>query len=135
MISCEYYKIFKNNFYYRTPLGTASVLRTIRILNFNRFLENMRTMDDLNFANFLSDRVMGGASYCCASYCCFHKFAFGNLLSQNRCFCLQPPLRKVPLIASFAKLFQTTSSRMSYRQILLVLMPICFNISSLLTFC
>ena len=70
MISCEYYKIFKNNFYYRTPLGTASVLRTIRILNFNRFLENMRTMDDLNFANFLSDRVMGGASYCCASYCC-----------------------------------------------------------------
>ena len=45
------------------------LLRTITIINFNCALENLRTMDDFNFANFLIDRVMEcftkGASYCC----------------------------------------------------------------------
>ena len=38
---------------------TASVLWTITMLNFNRALENLRTMDDFNFNNFLSDREIG----------------------------------------------------------------------------
>ena len=46
-----------------------------------------------------------------ARYCCFRKFAFRNLLSENCCFCLLPPLQKAPVIAAIAKLFQTTSSR------------------------
>ena len=92
-------------------------------------MENLPTMDDFNFNNFLSNRLMGGAGYCCSSYCCFCKFAFGNLISQNCCFCLFPPLWKTPVTAAFAKLFQTTSSRKSYWQISLVLMPICFNIT------
>ena len=33
-------------------------------------------MYDFNFTKFPSDRVMGGASFCCASYCCFREFAF-----------------------------------------------------------
>ena len=53
---CEYCKIFKNNFFYRTPLVFASVLSTITMLNFNHALENLHTMDDFNFTNFLSDR-------------------------------------------------------------------------------
>ena len=42
---------------------------------------------------------MGGVSYCCASYCCFRKFSFANLLSQNCCSCIFPPLQKAPVIA------------------------------------
>ena len=41
------------------PLIATSVLWTIKILSFNRALENLRALDDFNFANFLSDRVMG----------------------------------------------------------------------------
>ena len=89
----------------------------------------VRTIDDFNFTNFLSDRVMGDASCCCASYCCFHKFAFENLLSQNCCFSLLPPLRNAPATVTFAKLFQATSSRKSYCQISLLLMSICFSVS------
>ena len=91
----------------------------------------LRTMDDFNFTNFLSDRVMGDASCCCASYCCFHKFAFENSLSQNCYFCLLPPLRNAPATATFAKLFLATSSRKSYCQIslLLVSISICFSVS------
>ena len=89
----------------------------------------VRTMDDFNFTNFLSDKVMGDASCCCASYCCFHKFAFENSLSQNCYFCLMPPLRNAPATATFAKLFLATSSRKSYCQISLLLVSICFNVS------
>ena len=34
-------------------MGTDSVLWTIKILNFNRSLENLRSMNDLNFTTFL----------------------------------------------------------------------------------
>ena len=52
-IFCEYCKIFEINFSYRTPLVTVSVLWTITALNFKRILENLRTMGDFNFTNFL----------------------------------------------------------------------------------
>ena len=107
-------KFLKATFYIRTPLEIVSVFWTIKILNFNRSLENLPTMDDFNFNNFLSNRLMGGAGYCCSSYYCFCKFTFGNLISENGCFCLFPPLWKTPVTAAFAKLFQKTSSRKSY---------------------
>ena len=76
--SCEYYEIFKNNFFYRTPLVTASVLLFFSsMLNFGRALENLRTMDDFNFTNFLSDREMGCSTEG-ASYCCFRKTVSKN---------------------------------------------------------
>ena len=69
MFSCENSEIFKNSFFFRTPQVTASVLCTITVLNYNCALENLRTMNDFNFTNFFSDRVMGcsteGASYYC----------------------------------------------------------------------
>ena len=95
-------KLFKSNFFYRTLLVIASVLWTITMLSFNRALSNLRTMDDFNFTNFLSDRDMDA-------------------------------LRKVPVIVSFAKLFQTTTSRKCYWYLSLVIMPICFSISFLHT--
>ena len=62
VFSCEYCEIFKNSFFYRRPQVTASVLWTITILNYNHALENLRTMNDFNFTNFFSDRVMGCSS-------------------------------------------------------------------------
>ena len=50
------------------------------MLNFNCFLENLPSMDELNFTNFVSERVIGGTSYCCCSYCYFCKFTFTKLL-------------------------------------------------------
>ena len=41
------------------------------MLDFNHSLDNLHSMDDLNFTKFLIERVMGAASYCC-----FRKFAF-----------------------------------------------------------
>ena len=120
MFSCEHCKSFKNNFFSRRPLGTASVLWGIKRLNFNRSLENLHTMDYFSFTNFLSDRVMGDVSYCCASYCCFRKFAFGNLLAAS------------PEGASyycFRKAVSNTSSTKYYWQISLVLASISFKIS------
>ena len=69
---------------------------------------DLHTLDKFSFT-FRSSRsqIRGGG----ASYCCFRKFAFRNLLSENCCFCLLPPLQKAPVIAAIAKLFQTTSSR------------------------
>ena len=34
------------------------VPRTIKLLNLNHALENLRTLDDFNITNFLSDRVI-----------------------------------------------------------------------------
>ena len=72
VFSCEYCEIFKDSFFYRTPLMTALALWTITILNSNRALENLRTMDDFNFTNFFSNRVMA-CSPKAASYCYFLK--------------------------------------------------------------
>ena len=52
----------------------------MKMLNFNCFLENLPSMDELNFTNFVSERVIGGTSYCCCSYCYFCKFTFAKLL-------------------------------------------------------
>ena len=58
----------------------------MKMLNFNRFLENLPSMDELNFTNFVSERVMGGTSYCCSSYCYFRKIAdFGYCCLSRRC--------------------------------------------------
>ena len=62
---CEYCEIFKNSFFYRAPY----VLWAITTLNFNRVLGNLRTINNFNFTDFFSYRVIGyfmeGASYCC----------------------------------------------------------------------
>ena len=43
----------------RTTFSTSDyVLRTIKLLNVNHALENLRTLDDFNFTNFPSDGVM-----------------------------------------------------------------------------
>ena len=76
-------KFLTANFFYRTPLVTASVFWTITILKFNRALENLRAMDDFNFPNFLSDKVMGSST----------------------------EITTAPVIAAFPKLFQITSFR------------------------
>ena len=114
----------------RFPVNIAKFLKTTflkehlwgLLLYFGQFkyqiltqsLEKLRTMGDFNFTNFFKQRVIGGKRFCCASYYCFPQFAFGNLFSENCCFCLMLPLRKAPVTAAFAKLFQTTNSRKSY---------------------
>ena len=72
VFSCEYCEIFKNSFFYRRPQVTASVLWTITILNYNHALENLGTMNDFDFTNFFSDRVMECSTEG-TSYYCFRK--------------------------------------------------------------
>ena len=60
VFSCEYCEIFKNSFYYRAPLVTASVLWTITMLNCNLVLGNLRTMNNLNITNIFSDGMLYG---------------------------------------------------------------------------
>ena len=50
------------------------------MLNFNRVLGNLRTMNNFNFANFF-DRVME-CSMEGASYCCFRKVVSSNFFQQ-----------------------------------------------------
>ena len=47
------------------------------MLNFKHALENLRTMDDFSFTNFLSDRKMGCSTEG-ANYCCFRKAVSNN---------------------------------------------------------
>ena len=75
MFFCKYCTTFQNIFIEHL-LG---LLLYFGQLNFNHSLENLRTMDDINFTNFHSDRVIGGNSYCCASYWCFLEFIFAKL--------------------------------------------------------
>ena len=125
-----------DSFFYRTPLVTGPVLWTIKILNANRALENLRTMNDFNFTNFFSKRMMAcsakGASYCCfrkaVSNNVFQKVLLINFISfsisfslafcQGRYFLLiedygRYVLRKKPVIALFAVRFKTATSRKS----------------------
>ena len=51
------------------------------MLNFNLALENLRTMNDFNFTNFLSDREMGFSTEG-ASYCCFRKAVSNNCFQK-----------------------------------------------------
>ena len=126
--SCGYYKIFKSNLFIGHLWGLLLYFGQSKY-QILKSLENLRTLDDLNFTNFLSDRVMGDTSYRCSSFYSFRKFSFPNWLLQNSCFCLLPPHQNATVSAAFIKLFQTTSSRESYWKISLLLMPICFNIS------
>ena len=80
VLSCEYCKMFKNSFFW-TPQVTASVLWTIIILNYNHALENLRTMNDFNFTNFFSDRVMGCSTEG-ASYYCFRRAILKNFFQK-----------------------------------------------------
>ena len=73
----------------------ASVLWTIRMLNFNYALENLRTMGDFNFTNFLSDREMGCFTEG-ASYCCFWKAVSNNYFQK---------VLLVTFVSSYANLF------------------------------
>ena len=81
VFSCKYSEIFKNSFFYRRPQGSAFVLWTITILNYNHALENFRTMNDFNFTNFFSDRVMGCSTEG-TSYYCFHKAGSDNFFQK-----------------------------------------------------
>ena len=56
VLSSEYCEMFKDNFF--LPLATYYVLRTIKLLSFNHALENLCTLNNFSFTNFLSDRVM-----------------------------------------------------------------------------
>ena len=47
------------------------------MLSFNRALENLRTTDDFNFTNFLTNREMGCSTEG-TSYCCFRKAVSNN---------------------------------------------------------
>ena len=51
------------------------------MLNFNRALENLRTMDDFNFTNFLSDREIGCSTQS-VRYCCFRKAVSNNYFQK-----------------------------------------------------
>ena len=63
-------------------LCTISVLLwPITIINFNRALKNMYTMDDFNFTSFLIDRVMA-CSTKGASCCCFRKAVSSNYFQK-----------------------------------------------------
>ena len=87
VFSCEYCKIFKNNFSFRTPLVTASLLWTITTLNFNHFFFFLGgggicvlwTISILLI--FFSDRVMG-CSMEDASYWCFRKAVSNSFFQQ-----------------------------------------------------
>ena len=135
VFSCEYCEIFKDSFFYRTPLVTPPVLWTITMLNFNRALENLGTMNNFNFTNIFSDRVMAcptkGASYCCFCKAVsnnfqqvllinFISFSVSFLLAfcQGGCFLLiedygKCTLRKEPVIAPFVQWFKTATLRKS----------------------
>ena len=61
---------------------TISVLLwTITIINFNPALESLLTKDDLNFTNFLINRVMG-CSTKGDSHCCFRKAVSNNYFQK-----------------------------------------------------
>ena len=81
VFSCDYYEIFKDSFFYRTPVVTALVLWTITMLNSSRALKNLRSVNDFSFTNFISNRVMV-CSAKSASYCCFRK-AVSNYVFQK----------------------------------------------------
>ena len=81
VFSCEYCEIFKNSFFHRAPLVTASVLWTITMLNFNRILGNLCTMKNFNFTYYFNYRVMG-CSMEGVSYWCFRKAISNNFFQQ-----------------------------------------------------
>ena len=130
MFSCEYFEIFKNSFFYRTLLVTASVPWTITMLNFNHTFENVRTKDDYSFTNFLSDREMGcpteGSSYCCLQTTIFRKSflitfdkylrkfvsAFHSLVRRLEDY-QKCDLRKEPVIAPFVERFKLATLKKS----------------------
>ena len=70
----------KNNFFYRTPLATASVNWTITMLNLNRALENSHIMNELNFTNFLSGREMRDGMLLLLSQNCFKQLLSESLI-------------------------------------------------------
>ena len=136
VFSCEYCEIFKDSFFYRTAVVTASVLWTITVLNSNRALDNLGTINDFNFTNFFSNKVMAcsakGTSYCCfrkaVSNKVFQKVLLINFirfsilfllaLCQGGCFLIiedygKYALRKEPAIAPFAVRLKTATSRKS----------------------
>ena len=78
------------------PLVTPSELWIITMLNLNHTLENLRTIYDFNFTNFLSDRVMGCSAEG-ASYCCFHKAVSNNYFKE---------VLLITFISSYANSFQ-----------------------------
>ena len=70
----------KNNFFYRTPLVTASVHWTITMLNLNRALENSHAMNEFNFTKFLSDREMRDGMLLLLSQNCFKQLLSESLI-------------------------------------------------------
>ena len=144
---CKYCEMFKDSFFYWTPLVTGPVLLTITIWNSNRALENLRTMNDFNFTHFFSERVVAWSTKG-ASFCCFRKAVSNNVFQkillnfinfsisfllafcQRGCFLLiedygKNALRKELVIAPFVEKFKTATSRKSSWWISLVFPVIC----------
>ena len=126
---------------------TGPVLWTITIWNSNHASENLRTMNDFNFANFFSNRVMA-CSAKGASYCYFRKAVSNNVFQkillnfisfsisflptfcQGGCFLLAEDygkyaLRKEPVIAPFVVRCKTATSRKCSSWMSLVFTVIC----------
>ena len=81
VFSCECCEIFKNSLFYRRSQVTASLLWTITILNYSQVLENLHIINDFNFTNFFSDRMMGYSTEG-ASYYCFRKAGSDNFFQK-----------------------------------------------------
>ena len=65
VFSCEYCEIFKNSFFNRAPLLTASVLWTITMLNCNLVLGNLLWTIWILLTFLVMQCSMESASYCC----------------------------------------------------------------------
>ena len=66
------------------------------MLNFKHALENLRTMDDYSFTNFIRDREMGCSTEG-ANHCCFRKAVSNNYFQK---------VLLVTFISNYANLFQ-----------------------------
>ena len=120
-------KFSRTTFFIERLWLTASVfLFFCSMLSFNRALENLRTMDDFSFTNFLTDREMG-CSRKAVSNNYFQKvllitfisnyanllqhFIFAHLIED--CY-EKSALQKESVIPPFAERFKTTIFRISY---------------------
>ena len=107
---------------------TASVLWAITILNFNRALENLRTINNFNFTNIFSDRVMGCSTEgpvaafakrfqttSFRKYLLLINFISFSISFFPRFLLLEDfgecALRKEPVIAPFVERFETAALR------------------------
>ena len=139
--------MFKDSFFYWTPLVTGPVFLTITILNSIRALENLRTINDFNFTFLVKGwwhalrkvpaiaafaKQFQTKSFRKSYWPSFINFSISFLLAfcQGGCFLLiedygKYALRKELVIAPFEEQFKTAASRKSSWWISLVFTVIC----------